>query len=195
MCPCFVRAEKSGRFSRGIGPRVCEPRAKHRRSRASDQRGAQDGRSVTFALANWTPTLPQVFVLTDFQHGQSALARSSPRGHPMLLKPARYLAQGHHPLRGEASLRECRGGLPRHSGACPRVGICAAFDHPGLQSARPGLDARVQARLDARWSRRLRVARALVARPRRARAATAQPLQRQPHRCRAHAANYVESKA
>ena len=42
-----------------------------------------------FEFANCTPT--QVFVLTDFQQGQSALARSCPHGHPMLQKPARLL--------------------------------------------------------------------------------------------------------
>ena len=34
---------------------------------------------------------------------------------------ARPLAQGLHPLRGEASLRECQGKLRRCSSACPRV--------------------------------------------------------------------------
>ena len=133
-------------------------------------RGGCEG-GVTCALTNCAPT--QVFVLTEFQHGQSKCLHCSRSPHAASRPPsapeARPLAQGHHP-RGLATRmpREIatspHGPKPRSStpvllrSRVPAKGspICRLWP-PGLQPAWPGLDASVQARLDARWHRRLRL--------------------------------------
>ena len=185
MCPCFIRGCKS-LPARVTGPCVSaecgglveadprpgEPRAKHRRSRASRMGGAwrmgggSRVRSPTAPQPRSSSSPTSSMVKSKCLHcSRSPHAASRPPSAP----EARPLAQGHHP-RGLATRmpREIatspHGPKPRSStpvllrSRVPAKGspICRLWP-PGLQPAWPGLDASVQARLDARWHRRLRL--------------------------------------
>ena len=65
--------------------------------------------------------------------GKSALARSSPRGHPPLQRPTRSRRAAPWGLRGAPSpIWVPRSQLRRRSGASPKVADRAAFAHSGI---------------------------------------------------------------